>query len=193
MPTLQELKEQAFIKKINCLGFSYLFEKRSARYSRLINLLKVFGIIVPASIGAVALSYGYSTLKPFITIAIPITIVQFIFSVLAIVFKWDDELSYSFEAYQAHVSLYTKYVSLIANVNSNSTVDFNLLEVEYIQRTNQDSKHSITEWELRRCMRYSLRQHQKECTGCRQVPNSMESTNCDVCGKFSFKYNKVIL
>ena len=66
---------------------------------------------------------------------------------------------------------------------------FVVLNARLKARTQQNSKHNIKEWELRMGMRFALRAFQKKCIGCGTVPLSMESTNCDVCGKFDKSIN----
>jgi mobilome CxxCx(11)CxxC protein len=175
-------------RKLNEYGFSIVFEKRSHWYSTLTRLLKVFGILVPASIGTLALSYEYSSLRPIIGIAIPITIILFVISIFAILYDWDGELSYSYESYQSHIHIFNRLKNLLnGEIDDNAVNEYNILQAEIIARVHQDSKHAIKDWELRRGMRYALREHRWECEGCKKKPLSVESTNCDVCGKYSFK------
>lgn len=174
-------------------GYQYIFDKRADKFGRRLNWLKVLGIIVPAAIGATALGYGLDNtlLKNLMNIAIPVTTVQFLVSVLAVIYKWDEELSYSFEASHAHNNLYRKYKRL-AEFPPTDYIEFSrqyyLIDEEHNSRVLQDSKHNIKERERRMGMRWSLREHQKECVGCKEVPQSINSTDCDVCGKFYSNY-----
>jgi mobilome CxxCx(11)CxxC protein len=78
----------------HCFGHQYIFDRRAQYYSKVVNLLKVLGVLVPAAIEATALRYGIDSniLKAAIAIAIPLTIVQSIVSTIAIIYKWDDKL-----------------------------------------------------------------------------------------------------
>lgn len=184
-----KIRKKCWDRALHSFGKAYLFDKRVLKYSRYVNLLKVFGIVTPIAIGATALGYGFnaSILKYVITIAIPISVVQLIFSVFAVVFKWDDELSYSLEASQDYnyISIsFKKLGSLPPDSNEELEKKFDVLKERHQARSQQDAKHRIKEWELRKGMRYALREFQKECTGCNTVPKSMKSTDCPVCGNF---------
>jgi mobilome CxxCx(11)CxxC protein len=143
------------------------------------------------------MGYGFDSdiLKLTIALAIPATILQLIISIFAVVFKWDEELAYSYEASQDYNSLSTLFKRIAEfpeNDFENFRSKFEKLEVHYEQRSKQDAKHSVKEWELRKAMRYSLRQFQRKCVGCNEVPTSMESTECNVCGKFESQLKKRI-
>ena len=101
--------------------------------------------------------------------------------------KWDDALAYSYEASQSHNFLYTRFKRLaefpLEDIK-NFTHEFNLLETETNGRNKQDIKYTIKDWELRKGMRYALREFQRNCAGCKKIPLSMKPTNCDICGNF---------
>lgn len=185
----KKLRQTAWDNSLHTFGKGFIFDKRAQKYAAYVNLLKVFGIITPVAVGATAMGYGFDSniLKYVITIAIPLSIIQLLFSVFAIVFKWDQELAYSFEASQDYNNLSNSFKKL-ANIpqdnieNLEKSID--LLEERYLARSQQDAKHSVKEWELRKGMRFSLREFQRECVGCKTIPLSMKSTDCDVCGKF---------
>ena len=61
---------------------------------------------------------------------------------------------------------------------------FIVLNAKLNSREQQNSKHKIKEKELRRGMRYSLREHKKECAGCNRIPTDMTPAKCGVCGNF---------
>ena len=186
---IDKIKLESSDKAFHSFGYSYIFTKRIKCYLRYINVLKFFGIVVPLTVGALAIGYG---VKPAmvvisITIAIPLTIIQLIISTLSIVYKWDDELAYAFEANQDYSHLYDEYTKLYKFPLSNITElekQFEILKTKHNNRENQDSKHNITEKELRMGMRYSLRQNKKECAGCNIVPTTMVSSKCGICGNF---------
>lgn len=182
----------------HCFGYQYIFDRRAQYYSKVVNLLKVLGILVPATIGATALGYGINSniLKSTVAIAIPLTIVQFIMSTIAVIYKWDDELSYAFEASQHYNTLYREFKKLgefpPSEYESLNGL-YDLIDIQYNSRAQQDSKHNIKEWQLRRGMRFSLREFQRSCQGCGKTPISMESTKCPVCGNYSLKHKTLNL
>jgi len=190
-----KLRKTAWDNSFHSFGMGYIFNKRAQRYSMYVNLLKVFGIVTPVAVGATAMGYGFDSeiLKLSVTIAIPLSIIQLVFSVLAVVFKWDQELAYAYEASQDH-SLISEEFKKLGNIPQDNLnileKNIEVLEARYLSRNGQDAKHSIKEWELRKGMRYALREFQKECVACKCKPHSMESTYCDVCGKFSGLFEK---
>jgi len=189
------LKKESWNNAFHTFGKGYIFDKRAEKYSKYINMLKVFGIVTPVAVGAAATGYGFDSqiLKYTITIAIPTSIIQLIFSVFAVIFKWDDELAYSYEASQDYNNLSSSFKSL-AQMPPKSLDEFksklDILSTRYQARSEQDAKHSIKEWELRKGMRYALREFQRECVGCKKIPTSMESTDCNVCGNFESEFKK---
>ena len=184
-----KLRKTAWNNSLHTFGKGFIFDKRAQKYAIYVNILKVFGIVTPVAVGATAMGYGFNSvlLKYAITLAIPLSIFQLIFSVFAVVFKWDQELAYSYEASQDYNNLSNSFKKL-GNIPQNDInileKNIYLLEVRYQSRSEQDAKHSIKEWELRRGMRYALREFKRECAGCKKIPLSMESTDCYVCGKY---------
>lgn len=185
-----KLRRNCWNKAIHSFGLSYVFDKKAQRHSFYTNLLKVFGIVVPVTVGATATGYGFDSavLKMAITLAIPLSILQLIFSVLAVVKKWDDELAYAYEASQ-DLSLLSDSFRKIGDLPPENfdtlNEQFELLNTRFKARSQQNSKHNIKEWELRMGMRSALREFQRQCVGCKTTPVSMDSTDCDVCGKFN--------
>jgi len=183
---------------LNSFGYRYIFDNKIKNISSLINGLKLMGIIVPATFGAIGIAYGLdaSIVKYALAMAIPATVIQFVISVIAINYKWDDELLYAFEASQSYGGLdvkFTKLAEFPPLTYSEILKEFDLINTEYNFRQQQDSKHIISEWQLRKGMRYALRERKRNCYGCKAIPLSMDSTPCPVCGNFSFIYQYKIL
>ncbi|MDR3625278.1 MAG: hypothetical protein P4L45_00510, partial [Ignavibacteriaceae bacterium] len=63
-------------------------------------------------------------------------------------------------------------------------ISYRLLKIENDFRIDRDNQQYITEKEKRMGMRAGLRQFKRACAACKQVPVSLKSTNCDVCGNF---------
>lgn len=180
-------------KKKHVIGTKYIFDKRAERFGKRIRLLKLFGFLVPVTVGLTALGYGYNNkiLSTLITIAIPLTIIQFLISVFALFYEWDNELAYSYEASQAHNELHERLKKLSELPPDNYTelrVEYDLLNSEIRARDQQDTKHNAREWELRKGYRFAMRQYSFPCMGCKQIPTSMESTKCPICGRFTWYY-----
>lgn len=186
---IDKIKLESSDKSFHAYGYSYIFTKRIKWYLRYINAIKFLGIIVPLTVGALAIGYNFEhdILIISIAIAIPITIIQLIISTLSIVYNWDEELAYAFEANQDYNNLYDEFIKIFKFPPANFhelEKHFEILNTKQKNREQQDSKHNITDKELRIGMRYSLREHRKECAGCNSTPTSMEPTKCGVCGNF---------
>lgn len=184
------LRQESWNNSIQAFGKSYIFSKRAQFYSNWIRFLAILGIVVPLTIGATASGYGFNSeiLKNTIAISIPLSIIQLIISVFALVNNWNDHLSYSLESVNDYNSLSDSFKKLGRNPPQqyqDFIHQFEILETIMKSRTESDSKYNLKERELRKGMRYSLREFQRECVGCNKTPISIETTNCDVCGKFN--------
>lgn len=182
------LRKECIDKSLQSFGYGHIFDRRTIKYSKRVNWLKIFGILVPALIGLTAIGYGFSNfLVKLIWVSGIVTMIQFTFSVFAIIFKWDEELSYSFEASQSYSSLWDRFKKLAQTPPDNYeglNKEYDLLNTEYRLRGQQDTKHDIKEKERRIGMRYALREFQRECAACKKIPVSMDATDCPVCGNF---------
>lgn len=189
---IKRLQIKSHNNSFHSFGKAYIFECRANHYDRLLSIITVLGIIVPVSIGATALGYGIDNefLKVLITVAIPFSIFQLFFSIISVVYKWSDELSYANESAQEHYFLSDRFKKLGEFPPDNfmeTDHSFELINARLKARTEQDSKHKLKDWELRMGMRYSLRDSQKECVGCKKTPTSMEYSNCPICGQYKNK------
>lgn len=170
-------------------GTAYIFERRAAKIRTKIYILTFLGIAGPASVGAIIGTYGLDAgyIKILLSIAGFIAIIQFIFSIWSVVSGWDRNLSYCLESKAANYRLASQFEILCRTDSlspSEFDIEFQLLCREEEFRKNQDNQHDIREDEKRMGMRYGLRQYQRSCAGCKQVPNSMNSTECGICGNF---------
>ena len=188
-----KLRQECHHYSYDCSAMRFIFESRATKLRNKVTWLKALGIIVPALVGSTALGYPLDSvfLKNLILFAIPVTIFQFVLSVWATIAKWEEGLAYSYEAVQSYSTLFTKFHDL-ANYPpsqfSSLKKQFDGIVTESSLRSQQDASHNVKEWEKRMGMRFSLRLHQCKCVGCEVKPLSLDSTNCDICGKFSLKY-----
>ncbi|WCM43607.1 hypothetical protein MG290_14775 (plasmid) [Flavobacterium sp. CBA20B-1] len=185
----EQLRSESWNNSIQCFGKSYIFNKRAQFYSKWNRFLAILGIVVPLTVGATASGFGFESeiLKNTIAISIPLSIIQLVISAFALVNNWNDYLSYSLEAVNDYNSLSDDFKKLGKNSPSNFgdfSKSFEILETRLKYRNESDSKYSFSERELRKGMRYALREFQRKCVGCQEVPLSMLSTPCEICGKF---------
>lgn len=176
-------------KALYSLGTSYIFNRRSAKLRHRLGLISLLGIIVPLTIGVFVLSYGIQSklLEYLIYISIPLLLFQVIFSGISIVYKWDDELAYSYESTTKNRELSEQFENL-AKLPPEDLKDFlndyNKICISEKFRNELDDRRNITDKEKRMGLKYGLRNYQRPCVSCKIIPMSMESTKCPVCGNF---------
>lgn len=172
-----------------CHGTAYIFEKRAKKIRKQIYTLSFLGIAGPASVGAIVGTFKLSThnVEYVLLVAGVIAIIQLLFSIWSLVSKWNDNFSYYLESKAANYRLSKRYDDLCkttAIAEHDFDVQFGELEKEAELRATLDNQHDIEDKEKRMGMRYGLRQYQRQCSGCGEVPKSMKATNCEICGNF---------
>jgi len=172
---------------LHSFGTAYIFEKRASSIRKSINLLTFLGIATPAMVGAVIGTFSLSpqNTKYVLIIAGILGLLQLVLSIWAIVSGWNDRLSYYLESKSANYRLADEF-SQLANSTSLSEADFEtrlqVLDKEMTIRNDLDNRHNFSDKEKRMGMRVGLRQYQRHCVKCGQIP-SLKPSNCDVCGK----------
>ncbi|OXA93782.1 mobilome CxxCx(11)CxxC protein [Flavobacterium hercynium] len=184
----ENIRNECHNNKFHCYGKSYIYGERVNKYERRLRLINFIGLIVPLIFGGYVLTYGNNYIQSLsLYVAGPILLIQLIFSALALVFKWDDELAYSLEATRDHNLLAQDFKTLgqfpPASVDD-LTIKYNILNEKLKFRNEQDVKHDLTNKERIKGMRWSLREFNKECIRCHEIPYSMEKSTCAVCGKY---------
>ena len=186
------IRNHAHDKKLHSFGYSKLFAKRASVFSNRLNWITKIGFILPGVLGGYALAFGVDEdFKNILYVFVPLSLLQFILSLWASLSKWDDEYSYAVEASNNYSALNTKFknlASLSSDTFEHLKDEFLMLETEFDERSHQDTKHNLKDWERRFGMRTALRQYAKKCVKCELIPYNHKSTDCDVCGNFSFKY-----
>jgi mobilome CxxCx(11)CxxC protein len=184
-----ETRQDCADSALKCFGTAYIFERRAAPIRRKLQWLAFLGIAAPAALGAVVGTFklNETALAVAITFAGVIGIAQLIISIWSLVAKWDVSLAYDVESKSANYRMAGEYAKLAKTQTISAEefdMQFRLLETEARLRTELDQRQDITDKEKRMGMRAALRQYQRVCAGCKQVPVSLDSTACPVCGKF---------
>lgn len=184
-----KLRIESWNNALHTYGTAYIYNKRNRGLRNRLKWITFLGIIVPILIGAVATGYGIESeyLKVIILITTPISIVQLIISTWSLIAKWNDTSEYYTETSISNNDLSANYVDLAKYPPPKEEDLKNELEkinIKKGQRDIQDSKYSLLEKEKREGMRYALRKFRRECVGCNETPTSMNSTECEICGKF---------
>lgn len=184
-----KLRKDCWDKALHSFAISYLFGIRQKKLRQKLTVVTFLGIITPLLVGAIVSSYGAESniFNWAIWILTPISIFQLVISTWSLVAKWNDTSEYLTESIISNSSLSEKYQQLAKFPPENSgnlKTEFDMINIENSQREQQDNKYPLTEKEQRRGMRFALRQFERKCVGCEQIPRSMESSDCPVCGKF---------
>lgn len=186
---MDALRNKCWEEALHCYGTSYVFERRANVLRCRLRFLTFLGIVVPASVGAVVVSFGANSILTgvFLSFASVLGLIQLIVSIWSLTHRWDDQFGYALESLSANRILYDKFQTLASDPPAEldeAKNQFQLINAENNARSSLDEKQGVTENEKRAGMRAALRQLQKPCAACGQVPTSMTPTDCDVCGNF---------
>jgi|SRR5882724_592751 len=174
---------------VYAFGTAEIFRRRAQRYRNLIRALTAMGIIVPLLIGGIVLAFGLSAsfLPWFVYFAAAVGVLQLCLSGLAVSYGWTDTLEYSLESLTDNLELSSRFEE-IGKMATAPPVDlasrFAIVKARDDARRAADGKKSVTEKELRYGHRAGLRRFERKCQGCQNIPRSMESTDCSICGGF---------
>src|SRR5690606_7548135 len=95
---IDNIRLQCHEKKFHAFGFSYLYTCRVQKFEKRLQVINYIGLVVPLCIGGYVMTYGTEKTKFLFIIGGGILLIQLIFSALALIFKWDEELAYSIES-----------------------------------------------------------------------------------------------
>lgn len=185
--SMDELRKKCWDEAFHSFGTAEIFRKRASKYRRLLRSLTFLGVAVPTAVGGIVLSFGvdFKYTSIVILIASILGLAQLILSLWSLVAKWDDTYAYSLESLSDNgklSSLFQELAESPPNDRDEFRTRYDLLQAESRIRTERDNQQIITDKEKRYGMRASLRQFRRECVSCKQIPTSMEATDCDVCG-----------
>ena len=185
------VKQSLWVDCRDAYATSLIFKRRRRKYERLQKLINYIGIIIPAGVGFIYMSYGSSDyLISMVKILAAILAVQFIVSVWSLIDQWADKISYSSESMTENEIL-SKEFETQAQLSTNEKSDIEKLKIRYQSRTSQDERSNITTQERRYGHRQMLYDKSIECGVCKEKPitrkpltiNGQLST-CDNCGNF---------
>lgn len=190
MPIPDEKRRICADSALKCFGTAYIFERRARPIRLALRWLAFLGIAGPAALGGVVAAFNlkqeYIALA--VTIAGAIAALQVVISIWSLVASWDASLSYAIESKAANYRLADEF-SKLGQTTSLSPEQFDtelgLLETQSDFRADLDNRVDISDKEKRMGMRAGLRRYSRPCAGCGEVPKSLDSTSCPVCGQFS--------
>jgi mobilome CxxCx(11)CxxC protein len=181
---------QSWDKAIHAFATSYIFQRRARVRKRQLQILTYVGLVVPFTVGGLVLAYGaFNGLALIVTAASAVGVAQAAIALWSIIGGWVEGYSYATTSAAANESLSARFSELGRNPPNNTNElrhKYEKLQIEDNARREQDHRQGIKQAELRVGMRAALRQFQRPCAGCDEVPTSMKPTNCGVCGNFKY-------
>lgn len=190
--SLQVQRQHCVAEALHCFGTSAVFGEHARLLRRRIRWISYLGVALPGLVGVAVGSFGLTAgvTAIFITIATICSVPLFALSAWSLAQGWPDQLAYAEESRTANRRLSDAFARM-AKDQSLSNDDFNtelrLLDQENDARSTLDEKQYVSEDEKRFGMRTALRQMQKACAGCSKVPQSLDSTDCNLCGSFKLR------
>ena len=183
------LRGECWERALISYGTGAIFQDRSEKLRKYLEWLTYAGLILPLFVGAVVLAFGPNPeyLNVILWIAGVLGVIQVTIFLWSIVNKWNEKFGDSLEAMTENFQQAYDYERLAKNPPS-ELMEFkhgvDLLEAKYQKRNDLDEKQGVTEMEKRKGMRAGLYRFQRECFECKEVPSTMEPSNCKVCGNF---------
>jgi mobilome CxxCx(11)CxxC protein len=183
-----EIQQACWNKALEAYGTAYIFEQRAFRVQKRLTMLSFLGIAVPAAMGAVVLSFNLSSslFNTAVALAGILGLVELLGSIWSLAAGWQESYSYALESlgHNHHLSNRFKNMAQTASEDPAFIQQYELITREDEIRSTNDNKQGISDMEKRMGMRAALRQFQRECAHCGEVPASMEASDCEVCGNF---------
>jgi mobilome CxxCx(11)CxxC protein len=186
------LIETCKIRAVNYVQKAWVFDKRGRRYRFGLKVLAFSGVVVPAVVGSIVVSFAAGVVgKAWFTYVLAIagvfSVAQILLALVALSAKWDDAHAYATESASANRALYRKYM-YAAQFHPKKIEEFELLferlANEYQCRRDYDDKQGLTETEKRIGYRAGLLEVELECPRCKKIPTSMSPSDCNRCGNF---------
>jgi mobilome CxxCx(11)CxxC protein len=185
---LELIQRECLNESLHCFATAHIFEMRANILRQRIRMLVFLGIVVPATVGLTFMSFGgNSTLTTaLVVLGSLLLILQLVGSVWSLVQRWDDNFAYALESMSANRLFYEQFNELASDTLSQeeANIRYQHLQHESQTRSKEDEKQGFTENEKRLGMCAGLRQLQRPCAGCHQIPTSMTPSSCNVCGNF---------
>ncbi len=182
-----ELRQKCWDQAVEAFGTARIFERRAGGLQTKLQILAYLGFCGPLAVGLVALGFGANNLTLVLPLAAALGLLQGLVAFWALVRKWVDSYTYAVKSAAANDRLASAYSDLASTPPADQTAfrhAYDLLWVEDQQRRTSDGEQNVSEREKRYGMRAALRRFRRECVGCHQVPLTLDSTSCGVCGNF---------
>lgn len=183
-PTQLEPRAHCRDRAFFAFGTARVFARRQHRLSTLRNCITYLGIVVPLTVGAVALSFDSKVLPFFIVPAGVLGIAQLALSAWSLVAKWDDRHASALASLQAQTRLFNEWDYLAKTNPPDIAARIDSLNAEDRRQEAQDLTQGVTKKEQNFGMRAALFQFGNKCPTCGIRPVSLLPSDCDTCGNF---------
>jgi mobilome CxxCx(11)CxxC protein len=182
------MRRQAWRGALDAFATGYMFEHRQRQLRWNLRRLSFVGLAVPLIVGTAVLTFGVasSSWVYVLWMAGILGAAQVVISLWALVARWEESLSHASESASANHDLSKRFRAIAENPPELASFSYRLdmLLAENMQREQADYRQDLTDAEKRRGHRAALRHFDKKCKGCDQVPTSLKSTDCEICGNF---------
>ncbi|WP_052600199.1 mobilome CxxCx(11)CxxC protein [Aureispira sp. CCB-QB1] len=184
-----KLRQECWNDALHTFGTGYIYSERAINLKWYLRSISFLGILIPILLGGLVVAYGTKSaaLGWGLVITSPFGIAQLVLSAWSINSSWNDLYSSYLESSLENSILAREYETLAKYPPSEFEElkqEKEKIDIKKANRDKEDNKNPLSEKERRKGMRWALRNYKRSCAGCNEVPKSMESTNCDVCGKF---------
>lgn len=170
-------------------GTGEIFRRREASLKARRLWITYFGIIGPVVLGSVlaTLGAGVESAKMLAVAIIVAGIVgtgQLIFSVWALVARWDENYEAAQNAVRVNTILFNRFSSIRDIPPTDYMQAFIDTKADYQRQEEIDNRQTIKPTEKRFANHEALRYFGKECHICHVVPTSTKPSKCDSCGNY---------
>ncbi|MCA9620487.1 MAG: hypothetical protein KC731_15805, partial [Myxococcales bacterium] len=173
---------------IETYGTAAIFRRRATKLENRLRWLSFMGLIGPVLVGGVVTSFGTdSRLLPLLLVLASLVAVgQLAVSIWSLVSGWETTLKYAYESAGDNNHLSREFQHLGQSDPNAPAFDAAYQRLKGLNdaRERADGSQGISDAELRYGMRVGLREFQRPCAGCGEIPTSTTPTDCDVCGNF---------
>lgn len=182
----QKLQQECWNRALYAYGTAWLFRRRQNSLRWKLRAIQFLGVVVPVSVGSVALSFGAypEVLKYTILAAGILSFFQLMLTVWSLSFRWEDNYAEALSTAKANTDLRLHWEDLAKNPPDDLDERVSALKTRDHEQELRDTEKAITDKENSMMMRASLLFYKRKCAICQQVPTSMKPTKCATCGDF---------
>lgn len=183
---IDRITVECWNRALDAFGYAYIYKRRISKIEPWQRWSKIVGILAPVSVGGIYAAYSTDVklLAETLSVAAFVGLAQLIISTYLTIAGSDEKLN-SYATLCTEYTILNSEFELLARFPYDNACEYQRkYEVALERERSLNRNDDLSDKELRRAMRAGLRNYRRACAGCGDVPVSMSSTNCDVCGKF---------